>query len=249
MIHQQKKIQVGRNKIELIPFMITLVGILFLTVLGCWQLYRLQEKTAFIASISRNLNDPASVYEVNKPATIYQKIKLKGELLKGSDIYLYGRKAMAPEKEGYYLLSPFKTTEGTVIMVERGWFAAKNKLLIHNAYDSNLIEITGIVLPLEKQKIFIPNNDLKNNVWFTLKHEEMNSYSQQTLENFYLLEIDPIDLPQYILPISAEGLIRIKNDHLEYALTWFCLAICLGVIFVIYNKQKAKQENLKVALK
>lgn len=238
MIHQQKKLSVSRYHFELIPFIITLVGIIFLIALGCWQLYRLQEKTAFIASVSHNLNNPASVYEVNQPPTIYQKIKLKGEFLKGSDIYLYGRKAMAPEKEGYYLLSPFKTTEGTAIMVARGWFAAKNKPLIQNIHNSNLIEITGIVLPLEKQKVFIPNNDLKNNVWFTLGLQEMNSYSQQTLENFYLLEIDPIDLPKYILPISAEGLIRIKNDHLEYALTWFCLAIALGVIFVIYNKQR-----------
>jgi surfeit locus 1 family protein len=241
MLYQRKKIQIGNYNVEVAPLIITIIGIIFLITLGCWQLYRLKEKNAFIASMSRNLSDPAHVYDPQTALTIYQKIKLDGHFLQGSDIHLYGRKAMAPEKEGYYLLSPFVTTKGTVIMIARGWFAAKNKPLIQNVGDSNLIEIIGIVLPLEKQKIFIPNNDLKNNVWFTLKHEEMNSYAQQTLENFYLLQIDPVDLPQYILPISAEGLIKIKNDHLEYALTWFCLAICLGIIFFTYNQKQNKK--------
>ena len=238
MIHQQKKIRISRYHVELIPFIITLIGIISLIALGFWQLYRLQEKNAFIASVSRNLDNPALEYKVGKPATIYQKIKLYGQFLKGSDIYLYGRKASEPAKEGYYMLSPFKTNQGSVIMIARGWFAAKNKLLIQDVSDSNSIEITGVILPLEKQKIFIPNNDLKNNVWFTLKHQEMIDYTQQKLENFYLIQMNPASLPQYILPISAEGLVKIKNDHLEYALTWFCLSICLGIIFVVYNRQK-----------
>ena len=242
MLYQQKKIRIGNYNVEVVPLIITVIGIIFLTTLGCWQLYRLKEKTAFIASMSRNLSESAHVYDPKTTATIYQKIKLNGHFLQESDIHLYGRKAMAPEKEGYYLLSPFQTDQGTVIMVARGWFAAKNKHLIQVSHAQNTHGITGIVLPLEKKRIFIPNNDIKNNVWFTLEHTSMIDYAHKNLENFYLLQIDPVDLPPLILPISAEGLIRIKNDHFEYALTWFCLSICLGIIFFIYNKQKQNKK-------
>lgn len=238
MFNQQRKIQIGSYNFEIAPLVITIIGIIFLTALGCWQLYRLKEKTAFIASMSRNLSNPGNIYDPKTTLTIYQKIKLDGQFLQGNDIYLYGRKAMAPEKEGYYLLSPFMTTKGTVIMIARGWFAAKNKHLIQIPQAQNTHEITGIVLPLEQKRIFIPDNDIKNNVWLTLDHKDLMGHTQQTLENFYLLQIDPTDLPSLVLPISPEGLIKIKNDHLEYALTWFCLAICLGVIFYVYIKQK-----------
>ena len=243
MIYRQKKIQVGSYTLELLPFIITLIGIIFLITLGCWQLFRLQEKNAFIASVSRNLSNHPTVYDDKIPQAIYRKIKLSGRFLSGKDIYLYGRKAMAPEKEGYYLLSPFQTLQGNIIMVARGWFAAKNKLQISAANISAATEITGITLPLEKKRMFIPNNDLKNNTWFTLEHQEMNSYTQETLENFYLLEIDPENLPANVIAINPEGLIKIKNDHLEYALTWFCLSICLGIIFAVYTKQKNNRKN------
>ena len=242
MFHQQK-ICIRSYTFELLPFTITLIGIIFLVSLGCWQLLRLKEKSAFIASVSSNLSNPPNIYNSKNYPAIYQKITVSGQFLSGKDLYLYGRRSMAPEKEGYYLLSPFETSQNTVIMVARGWFAAKNKQQIAATGISSATEITGIVLPLEKKRVFIPNNDLKNNTWFTLVHQEMNNYTQENLENFYLLQIDSEDLPAYIIAIDSQGLIQIKNDHLEYALTWFCLSICLGVVFIAYSKQKNKKNT------
>jgi surfeit locus 1 family protein len=239
MFQKQQFIKIRNYKLELFPLAITIIGVTLLLALGIWQLYRLKEKTLFIASISHNLSSPAVSYDdLAQTQTNYGKIKLTGHFFNNKDIFLYGRKAMAPEKEGYYLLTPFQTTNGKIIMITRGWFAAKNKTKINITNTEFDKEITAIILPLERKKLFIPDNDLKNNTWFTLEHKQMMDSLGLNLENFYLVQIGPQDLPSQIIPINPDSLIMIKNDHLEYALTWFSLAICLIVIFIIYNKGK-----------
>jgi surfeit locus 1 family protein len=48
------------------------------------------------------------------------------------------------------------------------------------------------------------------------------------------------------LPIGGQTRIDLPNDHLQYAITWFCLAGALIVIYVIYHRrppQKAEDQG------
>jgi surfeit locus 1 family protein len=36
---------------------------------------------------------------------------------------------------------------------------------------------------------------------------------------------------------SGQTRINLPNDHLQYAITWFSLAIALAVIYVVYHLQ------------
>lgn len=38
--------------------------------------------------------------------------------------------------------------------------------------------------------------------------------------------------------LSIENLLNVRNNNLEYAITWFALGISLAVIFVIYHLSK-----------
>jgi surfeit locus 1 family protein len=40
-----------------------------------------------------------------------------------------------------------------------------------------------------------------------------------------------------VLPIPAEGVISLRNDHLQYALTWFLLAAGLVGVFAVYHRK------------
>jgi surfeit locus 1 family protein len=237
MFQQQKKIKIGNFKTEIIPFFITLSGIIFLISMGIWQLLRLQEKNSFILQVTNNLNNPAKAYSPEQHF-LYNKVKLNGKFLSNKNVHLYGRKSTTTDKDGYYLLSPFKSVTGEVFVIARGWFSAKDKAQIVDDYEDSDEEIIGIILPAEHRKFYIPANDLKNNVWFTLDIDEMSKNLNTTFKNFYILQIESQNLPKYLKPLKADGLLNIKNDHLEYAITWFALAICLGGVFIIYNKRK-----------
>ncbi|AFE52055.1 surfeit locus protein 1 (surf1) [Rickettsia prowazekii str. Dachau] len=187
-------------------------------------------------SIQSHIISPGINLEKVQENLLYHKVKITGQFLPNKDIYLYGIRLMAMEKDGYYLVTPFKTIADQVILVVRGWFSNRNKNIIMKATNNQIHEIIGVIMPSEKTLSYLPANDIKNNVWLTLDLKEASKALKLNLENFYIIaegkDISNLDI---LLPLSLNHLALIKNDHLEYAITWFGLAIFLIVIYVIYR--------------
>lgn len=215
-----------------------LITFIILISLGFWQLNRLKEKKLFLASMQENLTSPAIDLAEIHDNLPYHKVKITGHFLPDKDIYLYGRRSMSSEKDGYYLVTPFKTDEDKIILVARGWFSNRNKNIITQATNDQPHELIGVTMPSEKTRSYLPANDVRNNVWLTLDLQEASKVLGLNLENFYLIEeskdISNLDI---LLPLSINHLAAIRNDHLEYAFTWFGLAASLVVIYVIYRKK------------
>lgn len=212
---------------------------LILVLLGFWQLSRLQEKKIFLASMHENLVNEAVPVDFGSNQ-IYRKVKLFGKFLEEKDIYLFGRRSMTKEKDGYYLITPFQTIDNKIILIARGWFSALNKNKLFETNNNQFHEITGVILPSEKTQIFVPKNDIKNNIWFTLDLSIASKELGLVLQNFYLIqEGKDISNSDILLPLSIHHLANVRNDHLEYALTWFGLSIALMIIYFIhYRKHK-----------
>jgi surfeit locus 1 family protein len=236
-------IKFNKYRIELFPLLFTILSLLVLVSLGFWQLIRLKEKNLFLTLVETNLkNLPVDFISANN-GTLYSKIRIKGQFLTGKDVHLYGRRSMAIEKDGYYLLSPFQTDNNEIIMVARGWFSRQDKKNIDNIKNSLNEEVIGIALPDENKRFFIPENDFKHNIWFTLNLTQMSSILGVRLEKFYLLmQADKSNISNMLKPLPINNLLNIRNDHLEYALTWFSLALALAAIFIMYHIKKAKLE-------
>ncbi|HJD67096.1 MAG TPA: SURF1 family protein [Rickettsia endosymbiont of Bembidion lapponicum] len=214
-----------------------LITFIILISLGFWQLNRLKEKKLFLASMQENLTSPAIDLAEIHDNLPYHKVKITGHFLPNKDIYLYGRRSMSSEKDGYYLVTPFKTNDNKVILVARGWFSNRNKNIITQATNDQPHELIGVTMPSEKTRSYLPANDVRNNVWLTLDLQEASKVLGLNLENFYLIEestdISNLDI---LLPLSINHLAAIRNDHLEYAFTWFGLAASLVVIYRIYRR-------------
>ncbi|WP_218460194.1 SURF1 family protein [Rickettsia sp. TH2014] len=217
--------------------LVVLITFTILISLGFWQLSRLKEKKLFLASMQTNLTSSAINLAEIQDSLPYHKVKITGQFLPNKDIYLYGRRSMSSEKDGYYLVTPFKTIEDKVILVARGWFSNRNKNIITQATNDQQHEIIGVTMPSEKTRSYLPANDIKNNVWLTLDLKEASQTLELNLENFYIIaegkDISNLDI---LLPLSINHLAAIRNDHLEYALTWFGLAVSLIVIYIIYRR-------------
>lgn len=225
------------TKKTILTNLLVFITFIILISLGFWQLSRLKEKKLFLSSMQENLTSEAvNLNEIGNNPT-YRKIKITGHFLIGKDIYLYGRRSMSSEKDGYYLVTPFKTVEDKIILVARGWFSNRNKNIITQATNEQMHELIGITMPSEKTRSYLPANDVKNNVWLTLDLQDASKTLGLNLESFYLIEeskdISNLDI---LLPLSINHLAAIRNDHLEYALTWFGLAASLIVIYVIYRR-------------
>ncbi len=226
------------KKIQILPLIFTSLAVVILLSLGFWQLSRLKEKELFISQMQYNLNNPPIDLKTLSGNELYAKIKVTGRFLSDKNIHLYGRKSRSTEKDGYYLITPFQTDDKRIILVERGWFPQKYKKDIDDIVD-NSTEISGVILPGEKNRLFVPGNDISNNVWFTLDLQQASKTLDLNLENLYLLMLSSDANPSQMLKMpSPEHLLHVRNDHLEYAITWFSLAISLVVIFVLYHIRK-----------
>ena len=53
------------------------------------------------------------------------------------------------------------------------------------------------------------------------------------------LEAGPTPNPGGI-PIGGQTKVTLPNDHLQYAITWYILAVALAVIYVVYHLKLGK---------
>jgi len=219
------------------PLIFTVFSIITLICLGFWQIKRMYEKQEFLTNLKTNLAKPPTEIDISSNNMILAtKIIINGQFISGHDLHLYGQRSGSSDKNGYYLLSPFKTDDNKIVIVARGWFSQLNKRKMFNVSNPGHQSITGVILMAEKQKLFVPHNDLKNNVWFTLDLQQIAKAIKMDIENYYLLSFDEEDLPANLEPISSKSLLSIRNDHLQYAITWFALAIAIMVIYIVYSR-------------
>lgn len=236
------KIKIFNNRYPLIPFVATLVGIVILTMLGNWQVGRLQEKRELISTIEKSIKTPSQIIDANNilEVNLFQKIKLKGYFEEGQNIFLYGKRSGAAEKDGYYILSPFVMMNGQkkeILLVSRGWVPQSVKAeLVSNKISlpdyEQVIEV--IVMPGEKKQMLTPENDTEKNIWFRIDPKFAAETHDVTVKHAYFRQINAQNLPTGMVALSTNNLSKLRNDHLEYAISWYGLAISLLIMFIYY---------------
>ena len=236
-----KNLNIAGQKFETISFFVVSLCVVSLICIGNWQLKRLKEKENFITTIDLNIkNPPVKITKAQTTLDLYSKIELTGHFLDGQNVFLYGRRSAYPEKDGYYFLSPFKDSLGDIYLVSRAWIPQSAKKNASSFSSKNEETIVGFVMKGEEKRFFIPANDTKNNVWFTLDLQEASQKLGITKNDFYLMQIGSLNLPEGALPLTSTYLNVIRNDHLEYAITWYSLAAFLCIIYFLYNKGTMK---------
>lgn len=235
----QNRINIYNSKLLLI---LVSIGVLSLVLLGNWQLKRLAEKNVFIKTIEHNIASPAiSISSNAAPTPTYSKVAIVGRFLPNKNILLYGRRSAHPEKDGYYMLSAFEAENGQRYLVSRGWIPQSLKDNFYNfilPHDNETIE--AFTLPSEHRSFMMPKNDNDNNIWFTIDLQMAHNLLGVTETKYYLMQINNQLLPNGAKSLSANQLSKVRNDHLEYAMTWYSLAICLALVFIISCRKQNK---------
>ncbi|KAG2736467.1 hypothetical protein G9P44_000557 [Scheffersomyces stipitis] len=133
-------------------------------VLGCWQVKRLQWKTALISKCENALAQPPIEEipaELDPDAIVdfeYRRFKCKGHFDYDQEIFLGPR--IRDGQLGYLVITPFvRTSGGKPILVERGWIhkdkvvpeTRKHGYLSHLAFPQGEIEIEALfrVMPVK----------------------------------------------------------------------------------------------------
>ena len=205
-------------------------SILLFCSLGTWQVYRLQWKLDLISEIKNGLNSEPVFYS-NVDVINYQKVKFNGIFNFEKQIYLYSLNSKGTP--GYDIITPIKINSNEILLVNRGWIKKdlKGNKSINNI-KSNSFE--GIIKKISKPNPFKPENDIKNNIWYSLKLEDLENFTGYKLNNFVLF-----------LQNNQNNLVKNKvvspdlpNNHLKYAITWYSVALSILLYFLYFRKKQ-----------
>ena len=216
-------------------FLFQLFVIFFVTIfcaLGTWQLYRLQWKLELISEITFGLNSSPIEYS-NSIKKNYQRVITKGNFNFDKQIYLYSLNDNG--KPGYDVITPFKTNKNENVLINRGWI--KKELKDNpsiNYEDYNDQNIIGFLREIYKPNIFKPDNDLKNNIWFSLNLEEIRVNSGEQFSEFVIFLEDK----QAKTPLPKKISVDVPNNHLKYAITWYAISISIIFYYLYFRRKK-----------
>ncbi len=200
------------------PLILGLGGAAILVMLGLWQFDRLGQKTALLMAISDRIHDaPVPLPVAPAPETDrYLAVAVEGSYLPGEILVLTGMKDVGP---GFEVIAPFETLDGRRILVDRGFVPETRKSDERPPVTGRLVG--NLQWPREADS-FTPEPDRATGLWFA---RDVPAMAEALGTEPVLLvlretsETDPVVTPR---PVTTEG---IPNDHLQYMITWFSLAV------------------------
>jgi len=216
----------------------TLVALSLLMGLGTWQLQRRAEKHALLDQIHARELLPAAPVELLLPVGSYgafRKATAEGTFLNDQEVYVaHARLDDGPTRPGFRVLTPFELSSGGIIFVDRGWVAStlKDPATRKAGQVLGRTAIRGALQPSGKTSWFTPPPDVARRVFYVKETASMAHAFGLVLRSSLVFELaeGPKGGPE-VMPSRVE----IPDNHLNYALTWYSLAIVLLVVYLRYH--------------
>lgn len=218
----------------------SLIAFLILFALGTWQIERLQWKEALLASTEQRVHEaPIPLAEMEKiyrdeGAVEYRPVTVSGTFMHQGERHFL---ATYDGQSGFNVYTPLMLEDGRFVLVNRG-FVPYDQKDAQTRLDGQLdgpVTISGLARdPLRsKPGYFVPDNDIAKNIFYWKDWAAMaESANIPSLDDAVPFFIDADKTPNFGgLPIGGVTIIDFPNNHLQYALTWYGLALALlGVV-------------------
>ncbi len=229
----------------------TLAGLAVLLGLGTWQLMRRAEKLEIIHQITtRTTAAPVSLERAvtawRKGAEVeYLKVTLSGRFLDALERHYF---TTDNGRVGWHVYTPFATGFQHVVfapklvLVNRGFVPdelrdpAKRK----DGLMQVPVAITGYIRkPPAAKATFDPDNDVAGNRWYWRDLQGMiaslpkNQLPKHAPFLPFIIDVDATPAPGG-WPKGGATVLSLPNRHLEYALTWYGLALTLLGVYGVF---------------
>lgn len=230
------------------------IGFVILCALGTWQVERLAWKNDLIETIETRTAEPAIAAPgpdawpaLDFATSDYRPITVTGTFRNDQEAHVYGNLADPHGPlggPGYFILTPFETVDGWWVIVNRGFVPEdlKEPETRLEGQIEGVTTVTGLLRQPQGTNAFTPANDVEVNLWFTRDPAAIaaaRGLPAANVASYYIdAAFDP-SLPNGV-PQGGETEVTFSNNHLQYAITWYGLAVALVVIYVVMVRQRRK---------
>ncbi|OCP00609.1 MULTISPECIES: SURF1 family protein [unclassified Ensifer] len=229
---------------------LTLTGALLFLVavfvaLGTWQVQRLSWKLDLIARVDARVHAetvpapsrPDWEY-VTREKDEYRRVSAIGTFLHGKSVLV---QAVTERGAGFWVLTPMILADGSTILINRGFVPSDRRDPAARAQGEivGTATVTGLLRITEPGGAFLRSNDPANDRWFSRDVAAIAASKALSDVAPYFVDADASPNPGG-LPIGGLTVVRFRNSHFVYALTWFALAAMSAAgVWIVYRRRVA----------
>ena len=233
-----------------VPAIFALVAIVIFVGLGTWQLQRKAWKEALIETLEQRLSAPpgdlpprerwASLSPTNDE---FSRVKFSAAFVPGAEALVYtSGSALRSDVSGsgYWVFAPAQLTSGGIIVVNRGFVPEGRQDPMTRAVGAatGRADLIGVMRWPESRGAFSPKDDPDRNIWFVRDPIAIAAAKSWGEVAPFFIELESPQLPGG-LPRSGALKVNLRNEHLQYAITWYGLALVVAVMFGFWFSGRA----------
>jgi cytochrome oxidase assembly protein ShyY1 len=238
----------------------TLAMIAVFIGLGVWQLQRRVEKHALIAALTERLAaEPVPLPPQSEWAKLtaqkdeFRRVHFKATYGAGPDVMVYSSGSAVRDDisgPGTWAFVPALLEGGEIVVVNAGFVQntmqdrAQQDRAVRRLVTGAPADLVGYIRFPERAGLLTPSANVEKRLWFARDHLAMAqalgwSNGGKTVAPFYIDLEQPV--PPGGIPKPGPLHVHLKDDHMQYAITWFALAGAVVIAFgVWFAGQKRK---------
>ena len=220
--------------------------------LGSWQIQRKAWKEALIGTLEARLAAPPVELpprdrwpDLNPAADEFLRVKFSAAFIPGEEALVYtSGSAFRPDVSGpgYWVFAPARLESGGVVVVNRG-FVPEGRQSPASRADGAMagpLQMVGVLRWPESAAWFAPKADLAHNLWFVRDQVAIAAAKGWPSVAPFFVELESPQPPGG-MPRAGVLKVSLRNEHLQYALTWYALALVVVVMFAfwLYGRRSA----------
>lgn len=234
-------------------FSVVIVAVL--AGLGFWQLQRRTEKHALISALTERLAGspnalPAAAAWPGLDAAQdeFRRVRFSATFEKLPDVMVYSSGSAVRADisgPGTWAFLPARLADGRIVAINAGFVPntmqdrAQEDRAVTRLVTGQPQTFTGYLRFPESAGALTPHEDLAKRLWFTRDHVAMAQalgwgQGAQSVAPFYIDLESP--MPESGVPKPGPLEVHLKDDHLQYAITWFGLAGAVLIAFGMWLK-------------
>ena len=231
-----------------------LIAFAVLTGLGTWQIQRKTWKEGLIAALNAQLAappialpTPATWAELDRAKEEYRRVTFSATFDNAKEALVFAAPStFRPDVDGpgYWVLTPARVADGKIVIVNRGFVpdGRKDPKTRMAGQVEGPVMLVGSMRWPEERHWFTPADEPAKNLWFIADPQAIASAKDiGVVAPFYIEQESPV--PPGGLPKPGKLMVTLPDNHLQYALTWYGLALVLVIWFATWAYGQAHDEG------
>lgn len=231
----------------LVPTLVAAPAIAIMVGLCVWQLQRLVWKSELIERFeARGVAAPLTAAEAGRDLSQseWRRVRVSGEFLHDKEMLLVARSApgkFGVQQVGVQIVTPLRMADGETVIVNRGFVPMEQRHPSRREAGQvrGVVEVEGVVRETQVKSYWNAPNLPAKNQWFYMDVPQMRAEAglgPSKLpggDRWWLAANDAPNPGGW--PLGGQSKVSVVNDHLQYAITWACLAIALLAVYLGYH--------------